>query len=134
MDEKVRASRPGLPNQEEMTLLGQSQGRGYASAEARVPALNVRFIGADLHQPGPQRHQLVWHQPVDCSDSWKASIFDDCPMCGKAPVEPVRVDGQLACRACTSACIICGSACVPGDDACTECVRHLSLDREAIPA
>jgi hypothetical protein len=36
------------------------------------------------------------------------------------------------CRACTSACTICGSACVPGDDACTECVRHLGL--EAIPA
>jgi hypothetical protein len=63
--------------------------------------------------------------------NWKASIFDDCPMCAKPPVEPVRVDGQLACRACTSACTICGSACVPGDDACTECVRHVGLDRAA---
>jgi len=55
-------------------------------------------------------------------------------MCAKAPVEPVRVDGQLACRACTSACVICGSACVPGDDACAECLPHLGLDREVIPA
>lgn len=114
-------------------MLGQSQGRGYASAEARVPALYVRpsvltctntvrsgAAAAGGGRPAP--------------GSWKASIFDDCPMCGKAPVEPVRVDGQLACRACTSACTICGSACVPGDDACTECVRHLSLEREAIPA
>ena len=132
MDEKVRASRPGLPNQEEMTLLGQSQGRGYASAESSVPALNVRSSVLTCTNPvrSGTSSSGTSHR---CSDSWKASLFDDCPMCGKAPVEPVRVEGRLACRACTSACTICGAACVPGDDACRECIRHLSLNREAIP-
>ncbi len=114
-----------------MTLLGQSQGRGYASSEARVPALNVQSsiltctnnVRSGAAAAGGARAAL---------GSWKPSIFDDCPMCGKAPVEPVRVEGQLACRTCTSACTICGSACVPGEDACTECVRH--LDPEAVPA
>lgn len=124
----------GLPkSQGEMTLLGQSQGRGYASPDARVPALNVRPSVLTCTNPvrGAAVPAGVADQPVD---SWKPSIFDDCPMCGKAPVEPVRVEGQLACRSCTSACSICGSACVPGDDVCAECVRHLNLDREAIPA
>ena len=116
-----------------MTLLGQSQGRGYASTEARVPALSVR--SSVLTCTNPVRSAAPAADAADLGlGSWKPSIFDDCPMCGKAPVEPVRVDGQLACRSCTSACTICGSACVPGDDACSECVRHLSLDREAIPA
>jgi len=66
--------------------------------------------------------------------SWKASIFDDCPMCGKQPLEPVRVDGQLACRACTGACTICGGACIPGDEACSECSSHLEVTFEAVPA
>lgn len=116
-----------------MTLLGQSQGRGYASTDARGPALNVRSSVLTCTNPvrSAAAAATVAHQPAG---SWKASIFDDCPLCGKAPVEPVRVEGQLACRSCTSACTICGSACVPGDDACTECVRHLTLDREAVPA
>ena len=114
-------------------MLGQSQGRGYASTEARVPALSVRSsVLTCTNKVRSGSAAAVAGQAT--VGSWKASIFDDCPMCAKSPVEPVRVDGQLACRACTSACIICGSACVPGDDACTECVRHLGLDREAIPA
>jgi hypothetical protein len=114
-----------------MTLLGQSQGRGYASTEARVPALNVHssLLTCTNQVRSGSAASAVHHPAIG---SWKASIFDDCPMCGTAPVEPVRVEGQLACRKCTSACTICGSACVPGDDACTECVRHLNL--EAVPA
>ena len=112
-------------------MLSQSQGRGYASTEARVPALIVH--SSVLTCTNQVRSGSVT-AVVDRSavGNWKASIFDDCPMCAKPPVEPVRVEGQLACRACTSACTICGSACVPGDDACTECVRLLSL--EAVPA
>lgn len=53
----------------------------------------------------------------------RSSIFDPCPMCGMQPVEPVRVDGELACRSCTMACTVCGAPSVPGDDACTECLR-----------
>jgi hypothetical protein len=114
-------------------LLGQSQGRGYASTDARVPALNLR--SSVLNCTNPVRSAGAGGiNTTSAVSSWKASIFDDCPMCGKAPVEPVRVEGQLACRGCTSACTICGSACVPGDDACTECVRHLAMDREAVPA
>jgi hypothetical protein len=55
-------------------------------------------------------------------------------MCGKPPVEPVRVDGQMACRSCTGACLVCGAACVAGDDACTECVRVFGLDEWAVSA
>ncbi|AGB27227.1 hypothetical protein Mycsm_07131 (plasmid) [Mycobacterium sp. JS623] len=117
-----------------MTLLGQSQGRGYASTDARVPALNVR--SSHLTCTNPVRAAGITASADHfASDSWKtASIFDDCPMCGQQPVEPVRVEGQLACRSCTSACTICGSACVPGDDACIECVRLFSVERAAVPA
>lgn len=112
-------------------MLGQSQGRGYASSEARVPALNVQssiLTCTNTVRSGSSAAAGT----RSARGSWHASIFDDCPMCGKAPVEPVRVEGLLACRSCTSACTICGSACVPGEDACTECVRH--LDPVAVPA
>lgn len=114
-------------------MLGQSQGRGYASTDASVPALNLDSsvltctnTAADGAGAGPNA--------LLAPGSWHSSIFDECPMCGKAPLEPVRVDGQLACRACTSACTICGWPCVFGDDACSECIRHLSLQRQAVPA
>jgi len=55
-------------------------------------------------------------------------------MCGQQPIEPVRVDGQLACRSCTGACVVCGDACVPGDEACTECARLFGFDPWAVPA
>lgn len=103
-------------------MLGQSQGRGLASTESSVPALKVR--SAMLNCTNPVRGaggQSV--AALLAPDSWAASIFDDCPMCGKQPLEPVRVDGQLACRSCTGACTICGDACVPGDEACNECAR-----------
>ena len=113
-------------------MLGQSQGRGYASTDARVPALDVR--SSVLTCTNSVRSAGVTRD-ADASEgfSWKASIFDDCPMCGQQPVEPVRVEGQLACHSCTSACTICGSACVPGDDACIECVRLASVERVAVP-
>lgn len=44
-------------------------------------------------------------------------------MCGKEPVEPVRVDGQMACRSCTGSCLVCGDPCVHGDEACRECLQ-----------
>jgi len=112
-------------------LLSQSQGRRCASTESRVPARNVRssvLTCTNTVRSGSGStsvDQLAF-------DRWTPSIFDDCPMCGKAPREPVRVDGQLACRACTSACTICGWACVSGDDACSECLRHLSLEPQAV--
>jgi len=64
--------------------------------------------------------------------SGRFSIFDVCPMCGVQPVEPVRVDGQLACRACTTACIVCGDPSVPGDDACAECLRLVDGARQLV--
>lgn len=64
-------------------------------------------------------------QVVVVAGGRRSSIFDACPMCGVAPVEPVRVNGEWACRACTTACTICGDPSVPGDDACTECLRLL---------
>ncbi|OOK65192.1 hypothetical protein BZL29_7717 [Mycobacterium kansasii] len=61
-----------------------------------------------------------------------SAAFADCPLCGKEPLEPVRVEGQWACRGCTGACLLCGWPCVPGDEACVECVRLLGLDRQAV--
>lgn len=113
-------------------MLGQSQGRGLASTESSVLALKVRSTVLTCTNPvrsagGPSTASLP------APDSWKASIFDDCPMCGKQPLEPVRVDGQLACRTCTGACTICGDACVPGDEACSECIRLTGVF-EVVPA
>lgn len=64
----------------------------------------------------------------------RLSMLMDCPLCGRAPVDPTRVDGELVCRTCAGACTICGSACVPGDRACGECERHLAVSCEAVPA
>lgn len=112
-------------------MLGQSQGRGYASSESSVPALKFHssvLTCANAASGGSGSGRLD-HLGLG---SWVASIFDDCPMCGKPPLEAVRVEGQLACRACTGTCAICGAVCVPGDDACSECVRHLSRTRQAV--
>ena len=112
-------------------MLGQTQGRGCASTEARLPALSVR--SSVLTCTGAVRCEPTVGQGADRGpDSWRPSLFDDCPMCAKAPVEPVRVEGVWACRGCTGSCTICGSACFPGDEACAECERHLCL--EAVPA
>jgi hypothetical protein len=57
--------------------------------------------------------------------SW-SPVFDRCPMCDKTPVEPVRIEGQMACRACTSSCVSCSAPCVPGDEMCQECLALMS--------
>lgn len=112
-------------------MLSQSQGRGYPTTESRAAARNAGFSALTCTHTPRGQHDLAGVELL-ALDSWTPSIFDDCPMCGKAPVEPVRVEGQLACRACTSACTICGWACVPGDEACSECVRHLGLAQLAV--
>lgn len=71
---------------------------------------------------------------VGSAGSSRMSMLMECPMCEQAPVDPTRVDGQLVCRSCAEACVICGSACIPGDQACGECVRHLAVSCEAVPA
>lgn len=114
-------------------MLGQSQGRGYASTEASVPALKVHSASLNCtngarsggRQPGVR---------VVAPDSSKTSMLADCPMCGKQPVEPVRVEGQMTCQGCTGACIVCGSACVPNDEVCSECCRIFGLHPWVVPA
>lgn len=44
-----------------------------------------------------------------------------CPVCGFAPIEPVRCDGITACAACTDTCTDCGEACLPGEGICGAC-------------
>ena len=44
-----------------------------------------------------------------------------CPVCGFAPLEPVRCEGITACAACTDTCTDCGDACLPGEDICCAC-------------
>ena len=120
-----------------MTLLGQSQGKGCALTESGVPALKVHtpvLNCGDTRAARGQADAARYGGP----DSWPLaggrvpSIFDDCPLCGKPPIEPVFCDGQMACRTCTGACTICGAACIPGDDACGECALHLIRDRWAV--
>lgn len=114
-------------------MLGQSQGRGYASTESSVPALNVHSTVLTCTNPvrsGAGQPSISDSAAV----SSKRSLLADCPMCGKQPVEPVRVEGQMACQACTGACIICGSACIPGDEACGECCRIFGIQPWVVPA
>ena len=87
----------------EMTVLGRSQGKGYAPTESRVPALTLQS-----QIPGGQR-----------------AAARTCPCGEREPREPVFVDGQLVCRACTSACAVCSSSCLPGAEVCDECAQHL---------
>ncbi len=64
----------------------------------------------------------------------RLAIKLDCPLCGQAPAEPVRVDGQVVCRSCAAACSVCGCMCFPGDEVCGECVRHLAGSCEVVLA
>lgn len=102
-------------------MYGPSQGRGCLTAEASALALNRESpAGAAITQP---------KQPAVAA----VSLFDTCPLCGQVPVEPVRLEGQMSCRNCTSSCTACGAACVPGDEVCTECERLVHL-HERVPA
>ena len=101
-------------------MLGPSQGRGLPSPDARVPGF--QFHHGDAGTAGHRSRQPVPVVAVS-GEGVPAALVDGCPMCGKQPVEPVRIDGQLACQSCTAACSVCGHACVPGDGACRECLR-----------
>lgn len=111
-------------------MLSHSQGRGYAATESSPSALNADSVMLTCTNPvGGAVRSAQTGQPGHGSCT---VVFEECPMCGKQPLEPVRVDGQLACRGCTSACTICGWPCIPGDDACGECIRLVVLDRQAV--
>lgn len=119
------------PSEKEMTLPSRSQGRGYPITESRVAARN-RGIAA-LTCDNASRHGAAATRAIPAAPAcWSPSLFDDCPLCGKSPIEPVRVEGQLACRGCTGACVVCGAACIPGDDACGECARCVRM--QMVPA
>lgn len=87
----------------EMTVQGRSQGKGYAPAESRVPALTLQLQISRGH----------------------SAVVRSCPCCEQEPREPVFLDGQLVCRSCTSACAVCSSSCLPGAEVCDECAQHL---------
>ncbi|WP_293002579.1 hypothetical protein [Mycobacterium sp.] len=59
------------------------------------------------------------------SVSWPP-VAEGCPLCAKTPVEPVRLEGQMACRGCTSSCVSCSAPCVPGDELCQQCLALMS--------
>lgn len=122
-----------------MTLLSRSQGRGCASTESSVPALDISAVAEEAGEArcGTPASEAVsygqlssWQSP----GSRQLSIFDDCPLCGKHPVEPVFCGGQMACRSCTGTCTICGQTCIPGDDACNQCLQHLHIAHTVVSA
>lgn len=119
-----------------MTLHGRSQGRGYALAEASVAALEYQIpVVTSADQPGGRGVGGVtglggtdsWQGPPEAAPVAAASLFDDCPLCGHTPREPVFLAGQMSCRGCTGSCSICSDVCLPGDEACDECLRMLYL-------
>lgn len=102
----------------------RSQGRGYASTGASVAPRKVHSgllscsdaaSRADLGPAGARLTAVSW-----------AAALEGCPLCAKTPVEPVRLDGQMACRACTSSCVSCSAPCVPGDEMCQQCLALMS--------
>lgn len=112
-------------------MLGHLQVKGLSTAESSVGTRNVRV--ADHSRSAAPRGSLVAAESTAESPiGSRPSIFDDCPLCGKQPVEPVRVDSQVTCRTCAGGCAICGAACLPGDDACVECVRGLDFALAAV--
>ena len=58
-------------------------------------------------------------------------LFSSCPCCEGVPREPVLLEGQMACRACTSSCELCGDVSFPGDEVCGQCRRHLRRETAA---
>lgn len=131
-DEGTSFAPKGLPPlKEEMTLLSQSQGRGYPPAESSLSALHARSTVLTCTNTGDGVASAALAAPRR-RVAHASAVFADCPLCGKEPLEPVRVEGQWACRGCTSACLVCSWPCVPGDEACGECIRHLGLDRQAV--
>lgn len=115
----------GLPGRGGVTLLGPFQGSGLSAPESSVPAPRVRSSALTCVN-SPRRGNRPPASAVSGTRSW-VSIFEDCPMCERPPVEPVRVEGRLICRSCTGTCTICSSACVAGDDACRECIMLLDF-------
>ena len=99
---------------------GQFQFTAYPLSESRLAARNGNISGFACAD-------AALHGGVAAVAIPSPTLFDDCPLCGKAPIEPVRVEGQLVCRGCTGACVVCSAACIPGDDACGECVRCLRV-------
>lgn len=110
---------------------GRPNLRGCPLTEARLAGRRCEIVvsaGGDA----AARNDAVKAAVTPSVECWSPSLFNDCPLCGKVPIEPVRVEGQLACRGCTGACVVCGAACIPGDDACSECVRSLRV--QVVPA
>lgn len=112
-----------------MTLPSRSQGSGYAPPKSRVQPRNA---------PAFARSSCAGNS-VAVTDAHRGTgravvAVGDCPMCGKAPLEPVRLEGQFVCHGCVSSCIVCGDPCIPGDDACGACIRGLAPVSLAVPA
>lgn len=98
----------------------RSQGRGYAPTGASIPARKVHS-GLLNCAKSPSQADADAADPPLTSVSW-SPFAETCPLCERTPVEPVRVDGQMACRGCTSSCVSCSAPCVPGDEMCQECL------------
>ena len=110
----------------------RSQGKAYPFTGSSVPALKLHTpvlncVNTVAHRRGAP---AASHGRQDCQRP--AAVWDQCPLCGQPPLEPVRCDGQVVCRGCVATCEICSGACIPGDTVCTDCARHISPAGQAV--
>lgn len=98
-----------------------SQGRGYASTESTVSSPDFQTPTATCANAGLDARSSVNELQIEPVSYTAAFRSVNCPMCDCDPVDPVRCEGQMACRSCTSSCVICTAACPSGDETCGMC-------------
>jgi hypothetical protein len=108
-------------------LHGHTQGSGCSTAESTREADSSAVVEAPACALGLHNGVAAGHRRHAVP-----SVFDTCPMCGRLPVDPVLIEGQMACWTCTAACTVCGSPSVPGDGACAGCMALLNPVRELV--
>lgn len=114
-------------------MLGHIQGRGLSVAESSVTPQKVPSASLNCADFASDAVPATNAAVISLANR-STSKLDECPMCGKPPVEPVRVEGVFACRGCTGGCMICGAACIHGDEVCGDCTRAFDINPWVVPA
>lgn len=109
------------------------QGRGLSVTESSATSRKVASASLNCVDSTHGTEHVTADIVASPVIRWSSKL-NECPMCGRPPVEPIRVEGVFACRACTGGCNICGSSCIHGDEVCGECVRVFGVGPWAVPA